>query len=117
MNKISNKYKSLAALALAALLGASACTKNFEEYNTDPTGLTEDQLKPDFNYIGGFFPQIQSAVYYNYNNTVWEYQLQQNLIADVYSGYMMSANPFRGNVSNLTYALVPDWNGFPFSLA
>jgi len=117
MNKISNKYKSLAALALAALLGASACTKNFEEYNTDPTGLTEDQLKPDFNYIGGFFPQIQSAVYYNYNNTVWEYQLQQNLIADVYSGYMMSPNPFRGNVSNLTYALVPDWNGFPFSLA
>jgi hypothetical protein len=117
MNKISNKYKSLAALALAALLGATACTKNFEDYNTDPTGLTEDQLKADFNYIGGFFPQIQSSIYFNYNNTVWEYQLQQNLIADVYSGYMMSPNPFRGNISNLTYALVADWNGFPFSLA
>jgi hypothetical protein len=117
MKKISNKYKALAIVALTALLGAGACTKNFEEYNTDPTGLTEDQLKPDFNFIGGFYPQIQSSIYYNYNNTVWEYQLQQNLIADVYSGYMMSANPFRGNISNLTYALVNDWNGTPFSLA
>lgn len=117
MNKISNKYKALAVVALAALLGAGACTKDFEEYNTDPTGLTEDQLKADFNFIGGFFPQIQSSVYYNYNNTVWEYQLQQNLIGDIYSGYMMSPNPFRSNISNLTYALVADWNGFPFSLA
>lgn len=117
MNKISNKYKALAVVALAALLGAGACTKSFEEYNTDPTGLTEDQLKPDFNFIGGFFPQIQSSVYFNYNNTVWEYQLQQNLIGDIYSGYMMSPNPFRSNISNLTYALVADWNGFPFSLA
>jgi len=117
MKKISNKYRALALVALTALLGAGACTKNFEEYNTDPTGLTEDQLKPDFNFIGGFYPQIQSSIYYNYNNTTWEYQLQQNLIADVYSGYMMSANPFRGNISNLTYSLVNDWNGFPFSLA
>jgi len=117
MKKISNKYRALALVALTALLGAGACTKNFEDYNTDPTGLTEDQLKPDFNFIGGFYPQIQSSIYYNYNNTTWEYQLQQNLIADVYSGYMMSANPFRGNISNLTYSLVNDWNGFPFSLA
>lgn len=117
MKKISNKYRALALVALTALLGAGACTKNFEDYNTDPTGLTEDQLKPDFNFIGGFYPQIQSSIYYNYNNTTWEYQLQQNLIADVYSGYMMSANPFRGNISNLTYALVNDWNGTPFSLA
>jgi hypothetical protein len=117
MNKISYKYKTLALVALAALLGAGACTKNFEDYNTDPTGLTDGQLKPDFNYIGGFYPQIQSSIYYNFNNTTWEYQLQQNLIGDIYSGYMMSANPFRSNSSNLTYALVDGWNGFPFSLA
>jgi len=117
MNKISYQYKALAVAALAALLGAGACTKNFEDYNTDPTGLTEEQLKPDFNFIGGFYPQIQSSIYYNYNNTTWEYQLQQNLIGDVYSGYMMSPNPFQGNVNNFTYALVDGWNGFPFSLA
>ncbi|KAA2241826.1 SusD/RagB family nutrient-binding outer membrane lipoprotein [Chitinophaga agrisoli] len=117
MNKISFKYKTLALVAMAALLGASSCTKNYEDYNTDPTGLTEDQLKPDFNYIGGFFPQIQSSIYFNFNNTTADYQLQQNLNADVYSGYMMSPNPFRSNISNLTYALVDGWNGSAFALA
>src|SRR5690606_6842244 len=117
MKKISYQYKALAVAALAALLGAGACTKNFEDYNTDPTGLTEEQLKPDFNFIGGFYPQIQSSIYYSDNHRAWEDQLQQNLMGDVYSGYMMSPNPVQGNVNNFTYALVDGWNGFPCSLA
>ncbi|PUZ30354.1 Susd and RagB outer membrane lipoprotein [Chitinophaga costaii] len=102
---------------VAAVLSLQACTKNFGTYNTTNTNLTPDQLNPDFQYIGAAFPQIQSSIYYNYNNTTWEYQLQQNLIADVYSGYMMSPDPFRGNISNLNYSLVDGWNGYPFSLA
>ena len=102
---------------LVAVLSIQACTKNFEKYNTDNTGISDGQETADFNFIGGFFPQIQSSIYYNFNNTTWEYQLQQNLIADIYSGYMMSPDPFRGNISNLTYSLVDGWNGYPFSLA
>lgn len=104
-------------IALVAALGLASCTKSFEAYNTDNTTFSEDELKPDFQYIGAYFPEIQSSIYYNFNNTTWEYQLQQNLIADCYSGYMMSPDPFRGNISNLNYSLVDGWNGYPFSLA
>ncbi|NML41655.1 SusD/RagB family nutrient-binding outer membrane lipoprotein [Chitinophaga sp. G-6-1-13] len=119
MKKLRFKlYKPVAIIALAAgILGLNACTKNFEQYNTDNTGLTEEELKPDFNNIGGFFPQIQSSIYFNFNNTTADYQLQQNLIGDVYSGYMMPPNNFRGNINNMTYSLVDDWNGSAFALA
>ncbi|MGN7822613.1 RagB/SusD family nutrient uptake outer membrane protein [Chitinophaga sp. 22536] len=119
MKKFSFKlYKPVAVIALAAgLLGLNACTKNFEEYNTDNTGLTEDALKPDFNYIGGFFPQIQSSIYFNFNNTNGDFQLQQNLMGDVYSGYLMPPNNFRGNINNMTYSLVDGWNASAFNLA
>jgi hypothetical protein len=45
----------------------------------------------------------------------WNYQLQQGLMGDVYSGYMTPPTPFAGNVNNMTYALVDGWNGFPWS--
>ncbi|RBL88648.1 RagB/SusD family nutrient uptake outer membrane protein [Chitinophaga flava] len=119
MKKLRFKlYKPVAVIALAAgILGLNACTKNFEEYNTDNTGLTEDALRPDFNYIGGFFPQIQSSIYFNFNNTNSDFQLQQNLMGDVYSGYLMPPNNFRGNINNMTYSLVDDWNASAFNLA
>jgi hypothetical protein len=104
-------------LGLLLLLGVSSCTKNFEKYNTDNTGLSHDQLIPDRNYLGLLFPQIQSSVYFNYNNTDWEFQLQQNLNADVFSGYMMSANPFAGGLNNLNYFMMEGWNSFSFTLA
>ncbi|MEC5146731.1 RagB/SusD family nutrient uptake outer membrane protein [Chitinophaga sp. 212800010-3] len=119
MKKIRFKfYTSLTAVALVAgVLGISSCTKNFESYNTDNTGLSEDALKPDFNFIGGFFPQIQSSIYFNFNNTTGDFQLQQNLMGDVYSGYMMPPNNFRGNLNNMTYSLVDGWNAPAFNLA
>ena len=45
----------------------------------------------------------------------WNYQLQQGLMGDVFSGYMTAPTPFAGNVNNQTYALVNGWNGFPWS--
>ncbi|MFX8079049.1 SusD/RagB family nutrient-binding outer membrane lipoprotein, partial [Acinetobacter baumannii] len=41
-------------------------------------------------------------------------QLQQNLIGDIYSGYMCSPTPFANNVNNINYALVDGWNTFPW---
>ncbi|MBC9932543.1 RagB/SusD family nutrient uptake outer membrane protein [Chitinophaga qingshengii] len=119
MKKLRFKlYKPVAIITLAAgILGLNACTKNFEQYNTDNTGLTEGELKPDFNNIGGFFPQIQSSIYFNFNNTTADFQLQQNLMGDVYSGYMMPPNNFRGNINNMTYSLVDGWNASAFNLA
>ena len=45
----------------------------------------------------------------------WNYQLQQGLMGDVFSGYMTAPTPFAGNINNQTYALVDGWNGFPWS--
>ena len=62
------------------------------------------------NHIGGSFtPMFLNVV----NATpAWNYQLQQGLMGDVYSGYMTPPTPFAGNVNNMTYALVDGWNGF-----
>jgi hypothetical protein len=109
--------KSLLIVLMMYLLLSGSCTKQFEEINTPPLGITEEMLKADYFYYGAHFPQIQQSIYHNENNSSWEYQLQQNLIGDVYSGYLMPPTPFRGNDNNMTYALVDGWNGFPFSLA
>lgn len=111
--KFSNKNISKGLLFVAAIAAFSACTKNFEDYNTDPTGISDESLKQDFNFVGAYFQQMQQNIY---NITpAWNYQLQQNLIGDVYSGYMMPPTPFRGNDNNMTYSLVDGWNGFPWS--
>lgn len=112
----SAHHRLLSVVLLAVALFGTACTKNFEKYNTDPTGLSPDQLKPDRNYLGLMFPQIQSSIYYNYNNTDWEFQLQQNLGADVFSGYMMSPNPFSTGITNFNYGLREGWNGTAFTV-
>ena len=106
-----SKRKSL--IGLCVLLGIafiSSCTKDFEKYNTNPNAATEAQLKGDGQNVGAFFPDMQTSVM---RIVDWEYQVQQNLNADFYSGYMMSADAFGGN-NNTTYALRSDWNTFAF---
>lgn len=102
---------------LVSLFLPVSCTDKFEEMNTYPLGITEKMLGADYFYYGAHFPQMQQSIYHNENNSSWEFQLQQNLIGDVYSGYLMPPTPFRGNVNNMTYALVDGWNEFPFALA
>jgi len=96
----------MAAVASLACLALSSCTKKFETNNTDTSGLTGTQFQ-----IGQVYPGIQTAIFGEEN----AYQLDQNLNADCYSGYMMSPDPFRGNINNLTYSLVDGWNQQIFS--
>jgi hypothetical protein len=91
----------------------SGCTKNFEKYNTDSSGITDAQLGPDFNYLGLWFPGIQQNIF----GEEGDYQLCQNLNSDCYSGYYMSPDPFRGNINNQSYALVDGWNSDVYSMA
>lgn len=102
-------------LALVAMLlfALGGCTKNFESMNTDPTGITADQLLPDFNNIGLYYPGIQQNIF----GENGDYQLTQNLNADCYAGYYMSPDPFRGNVNNQSYALVDGWNSDVYNMA
>ncbi|RYE18533.1 MAG: SusD/RagB family nutrient-binding outer membrane lipoprotein, partial [Sphingobacteriales bacterium] len=38
----------------------SSCTKNFEKYNTNPSGITDEELAVDFKSIGAFFASMQN---------------------------------------------------------
>jgi len=105
-------FKTILLLTIVPLLFLK-CTDHFDELNTNPTGITEEQLEGDYNMIGAYFPQMQQMIYMNYNwgdGKDWTYQIAQNLNADIYSGYMMSPTPFNANVNNLTYSLVDGWN-------
>lgn len=95
----------------------TACTSNFDEINQSPLELSDEELLAGNSHIKGYYPQMQRSIYYHLSNVTWQFQLQQNLIGDIYSGYMMPPTPFAGNVNNMTYALVDGWNAFPFNLA
>lgn len=100
-------------LCTLSLLIIGSCTKNFEKYNTDPNKVTEALLRGDGQNIGGFFPDMETSIM---RIVDWEYQYQQNLNADFFSGYVMSADPFGGD-NNTSYALKSDWNTYPFDEA
>jgi hypothetical protein len=91
----------------------SSCTKDFKGLNTDPSKVTQAQATGDFQYIGGFFPDMQENIF---SPIDYVYQLQQNLNADVYSGYMMSADAF-GGPNNTNYFMKSDWNTTAFDQA
>ena len=108
---MKNIYKYV--LASFMVINFASCTDDFEKINTDPNGITEESLTQNFNNIGNEFGPMFLNVF---NVTpAWNYQLQQGLMGDVFSGYMTAPTPFAGNVNNQTYALVDGWNGFPWS--
>ncbi|MDH7461627.1 RagB/SusD family nutrient uptake outer membrane protein [Chitinophagaceae bacterium 26-R-25] len=112
MNRNKWRIGCMSAVASLMLLGTS-CTKNFEKYNTDPASAYPDQLKADFNDVGGYYPQIQQGIFFNYNfgaGKDWTYQLTQNLNADIFSGYMATRHNFAGGINNTTFFLMDGWN-------
>ncbi|UOB16802.1 RagB/SusD family nutrient uptake outer membrane protein [Abyssalbus ytuae] len=107
--KIINKYTLLSLLVLMVW----GCTDNFEDINTNPHGISNESLTQMNNHIGGSFTPMFLNVFNA--SPAWNYQLQQGLIGDVYSGYMTPPTPFAGNVNNMTYSLVDGWNEFPWT--
>lgn len=107
--------KKILKYTLASIFALSLvqCTSDFEKINTNPSGESYEGLTQMNNHIGSnFAPMFLNVV----NVTpAWNFQLQQNLMGDAFSGYMTSPTPFAGNVNNMTYFLMDGWNGFPWS--
>jgi hypothetical protein len=112
MTRINKSLLNFCIAAVLILLGS--CTKSFKDYNTNSTGLSDKQIAVDYQNLG---EPMQQAQLYIMSNTNWIYQLQQNLIGDVYSGYMMSADPFNSNTNNTNYFLMDGWNFYPWDYA
>lgn len=91
----------------------SACTGNFRNMNTDHTGITDEEMKADYNDIGIPLKIVQEGIYFNYDfgkGKNWPYQLMQNLSADMFSGYMHDCKPLNGGSHNSDYNLQDGWN-------
>lgn len=113
MKKIIKHIVSIQVVTL--LLCFSSCTGDFEEMNTNPLGVSDEDLYQDNNSIGQHFAALQQAIYFNFDGgsgTDWTFQMFQDLNADIWSGYLATPSNFQGGVNNQTYALVSDWNDY-----
>lgn len=95
-------------LTCMAVLLLTACTRKFEAINTNPYDLYDDNLDGNFKLLGN--PLRQAMLNIISSSDVSVAQLQQNLMGDVFSGYMMTPNPFQDNRNNMTYDLLDSWN-------
>jgi len=109
---IKNINKLIAFLAFTALVSVSC--SNLEDYNKNDNNISDETLTIDFQHVGSKYQPIFENIY-RYE-PAWVFQLQQNLNADVYSGYLTNPRPFVAGANNTTYALVSGWNNFIWSV-
>ncbi|CAM1373891.1 RagB/SusD family nutrient uptake outer membrane protein [Tenacibaculum xiamenense] len=106
------KIRKYIPIALAGLLFASC--GDLEQFNVNDKNISQEQLEVDFQHVGSKYRPIFENIYQY--QPAWSYQLQQNLNADVYSGYMTNPRPFVAGANNTTYNLVSGWNNFIWSV-
>lgn len=96
-------------LLFVGTLSMTACTGWFD--NVPPYEATEDMLEGDNVKIGAFFPQLQRNVISTHNN---QFQLSENLVGDIYAGYLATITAFKQGINNSTYFFWDDWLNSPF---
>lgn len=104
-------------LVCAVIFVQTSCTKNFDKYNTNPSGITSNLLGNDYVGVGAFFPQMEEYVVRNAPNAGdgSAYQVVENLNADLFSGYNGTPTPFGGGQNNSNYKLNDGWDNSAFS--
>jgi len=99
-------YRSLV-LAAGILSILAGCTKKFESFNTDPTGISNKNLE-----IATLFIPLEQEIMYILDDG---YQTGQNLNADMYAGYAMPDQTFGQALDNANYVFINGWNTEAFS--
>ena len=92
-----NKIKYTTALLLGGLLSFSSCTDIFADFNSTDGAYTEELQKYDNQTNLVPFATIH-----------WQYQVIQNLVADMFCGYFHDMNG-SFNANNSTYNLNNGW--------
>ena len=105
-----NKIKYTTALLLGGLLSFSSCTDNFADFNSTDGAYTEELQKYDNQTNLVPFATIQKGIIYQtgVDGTDWQYQVIQNLVADMFCGYFHDMNG-SFNANNSTYNLNNGW--------
>ena len=107
MKKINQKYKSASYLLFFGLF-LTSCMDYLQEINADQKLITDELLRHDANEGGVSLPGMQLGVIDVL--TTWRFEMQQNLNADNYGGYMSLPSPFFDNRNTGTYVMVDSWN-------
>ena len=97
-------------LFIGNLVVLGACTDNFESYNANNNSFPEKLQDIDFMKQKIPFKVIQRGIIYqtNVDGTNWQYQIMQNLVADMFSGYFHDMVGSFNN-QNSAYALNTGW--------
>lgn len=105
-----NKIKYTTALLLGGLLSFSSCTDNFTDFNSTAGAYTDELQKYDNQTNLVPFSTIQKGIIYQtgVDGTDWQYQIIQNLVADMFCGYFHDMNG-SFNANNSTYNLNNGW--------
>jgi hypothetical protein len=106
-----NFWKSSMLLVLSVTMIGTACTKNFDKWNTNPHEATDDLMASDNLRTGGFFAQMQRNVvlFKDGSNLTSDYQVAQGLTSDAYSGYIAPTGTWFGGVHNGSYYFISGW--------
>lgn len=90
---------------LASGVSLIACTANFEEINTDPYGVTDEEMERDAYSVRAALVGISNGVISPDVNTA---QYTECLLGGTMAGYLADANPgFKNTISN--YNPVDGW--------
>jgi len=103
-----NRRKTLS-IVLLLLFTAVGCTKNFEDLNTNPSGVSDGEANADYAQLTAFLAQGQWCIIPDIFGPGGSYQLTNNLTSDGYAGYFGLPAPFAGSSNTLNYNIVPGW--------
>ncbi|WP_431216363.1 SusD/RagB family nutrient-binding outer membrane lipoprotein [Puia sp. P3] len=107
---MNNRYisiRNLFAFLTLATAGFTACTKKFDSFNTDPTGIPNKDLQ-----VRTLFMPLEQEMMYMTDDG---YQIGQNLNADIYAGYSMPDQTFGLALDNANYTFIDGWNTEAFN--
>ncbi len=65
----------------------TACTAEFEAFNTNPNEVTDEEMTYDMLNIGAYFTQMQRGVFIVGTDLSAEYQITEMLSADLFASY------------------------------
>ena len=107
--------KYTGAMMLGGML-LTACTGNFDEWNTDPNAVTPDQMEYDNLKTGAYFTQMEKGVFIVGTDMGGEYQITETYTGDIFASYVANINTFTyTDYHNDHYALYRNWYNAPFN--
>jgi len=104
-------WKSLTLLGVLTILISTACTRKFDDKNTNQHEADEDMMATDNLKTGAFFAQMQrnTVLFKDGSNLTSDYQVAQGLTSDPFSGYIAPTGTWYGGVHNGSYYFISGW--------